>query len=136
MDERLAAASVDPGLHGGDADFEFEGGGDAVAGFVAVVFGVLAVDVEVDEAGRDDVIFGVDYSLGFEGGGGDGGDDAVGDADGTDGIEVVGGADDAAVVDGGVEGRLGVGGGRRQGGEEVAAGERHLKSLTLFLALT
>ena len=64
------------------------------------------------------------------GGGGDGGDDAVGDADGANGVEVVGGADDAAVVDGGVEGRLGVGGGRRQGGEKVAAGERHLKSLT------
>ena len=52
VDQALAIALAVPGGDIRGADFEFERCGDAVRGFVALVLEVLAVGVEVDEAGR------------------------------------------------------------------------------------
>ena len=51
----------------GHADFEFEGGGDAVEGFDALAREVLAMLMEIDETGCDDETFYGDCSLGWSG---------------------------------------------------------------------
>ena len=66
MDDGSAASVIDPLFHGRDANFEFERGGDAVAGFVFVIFVVLAVAVKINEAWRDDLAFGVDDLFGSQ----------------------------------------------------------------------
>ena len=60
VDEGFAFAGLVPGADGVGSDFHFESGGDSVAGLVAIVFVVLAVVVDVDEAGGDDEAPGVD----------------------------------------------------------------------------
>lgn len=99
VDEGFALALGDPRLDGADADFHFEGGGDAVAGFVAVVFVGLAVRVEIDEAGGDDEAFRVDRFAAWKGSGADGGDATVADADVAGGVELGFGIHGAAIGD-------------------------------------
>jgi hypothetical protein len=72
VDEGLRMALIIPGIHIGYAHFHFERGGDAVHGFRAVILGILAMLVEIDEAGRDDQSGGVDGGAAVERGGGDG----------------------------------------------------------------
>jgi hypothetical protein len=91
-------ALVIPGIHIGDAHFHFERGGDAVHGFRAVVLGVLAVLVEIDETGRDHQAGGVDGGAAFERGGGNGLDLAGGDAQMANGVEAGFRIDYAAVA--------------------------------------
>ena len=67
VDEGFAFAGFVPGVDGPDSDFHFEGGGDSVAGFVAVVFVVLTVRMDVDKARGDDESFGLDGVFAFDG---------------------------------------------------------------------
>jgi len=129
VDKRFAAAVIDPLLHWRDADLKFEGAGDAIAGFVFIVLVVLAVGVQIDETRGNDVPFGFNGLLASKRSGAEGGDDAVDDAEGTNGVEIGGGIDDASVVDDSVEVRLTVGGGCGRGGEEMAARKRHFESV-------
>lgn len=114
VDERVVGAGFEVGGEAGDADFEFEGGGDAVVGLILVGLIGLAVGVEVDEAGGDDVAGGVEGGFAGEGCLRDGGDAAGADADVAGGVEFGGGVHDAAVGDDEVVG-LGL---EREGGEQ------------------
>ena len=99
VDEGLGLALIVKGVHIGHAHFELERGGHAIHGFGAVVLGVLAVRVEIDEAGGDHQAGGVDRGAACERGGGDGLDLARGDAKLADGVEAGFRIDDAAVAD-------------------------------------
>ena len=107
---RAGTAGV-PRVEIGGADFEFEDGGVAVEGFEAVIGGVLAVLVEVDEAGGEGESTGVEGGAAGEGFGGEGGDAAVADADVAEGVEAGFGVEDAGVE----EDEVVVLGGRKEG---------------------
>ena len=102
----------------GRADFEFEGGSDAVEGFDALAPEVLAMLVEIDEAGCDDETFYGDCSLSWERVGGDPGNFAVEDGDIADGVEIGFGVHDAAAF----EDQVVLLGGGEGGEEEEGAG--------------
>ena len=97
VDRGRAGAAGVPRVEVGGADFEFENGGVAVAGFEAVIGGVLAVLVEVDEAGGEGESADVEGGAAGEGFGGNGGDAAVADADMARGVEAGFGIKDAGV---------------------------------------
>jgi hypothetical protein len=83
----------------GRADFHFQRGGYAVEGFDALAGEVLAVLMEIDEAGCDDQAGGVDDAASADRGVGDAGDFAVADADVADRVEVSLGVEDAAAFE-------------------------------------
>ena len=99
VDERVSLLGIEKLFDVGSADFHFERGGDAVEGFDALAGEILAVLVQVDEAGSDDEAGGVDDAASSERGGGDAGDFSVADADVADGVEGSLGVDDAAAFE-------------------------------------
>ena len=99
VDERVSLLGIQKLGDVGCADFHFERGGHAVEGLDALAGKILAVLVQVDEAGRDDEAGGVDDAASAERGGGDAGDFAVANADVADGVEAGFGVDDAAAFE-------------------------------------
>ena len=81
------------------ADFHFQRGGYAVEGFDALAGEILAVLVEIDEAGCDDKAGGVDDAASAERDVGDASDFAVADADVSDGVKVSFGVEDTATFE-------------------------------------
>src|SRR5262249_16513842 len=98
IDKRFSFARGVPGVDRRYADLHFKRCRYAVERLQTVVRGVLAVRVQIDEAGRDHEAFGVDLDLTFQRRGGNGGDFAPFDSDVADRIELRGGIDDAASV--------------------------------------
>ena len=103
IDQRLSLAVVVPGIHIGDAYLHFERGGDAVHGFIAVVFGVLAVGMQIDEAGRDHQSGGIDNGAAVQGRGGKGCDFAAGNAQIANGVEAAFGIEYPTAADDQIE---------------------------------
>jgi len=72
IDERSALAGLVPRFDGVRPDFHLQRRGDSVAGFVSVVFVILAVIVNVDEPGGHNQSRGVDRVFSGDRAGGDG----------------------------------------------------------------
>ena len=102
VDERATGAGAIPGLDGVDADFHFKRGGDAVAGFEAVILISLAVGMEVDETGGDDESGDVDDLAAGERLRTDGGDLSGGNGEVARCVETGFGIDHAAAGEDGV----------------------------------
>ncbi len=99
VDQRFARAGSVPVGNAHGADLHFERGGDAVHGFERVVFGRLAVRVEVDETRGDCEAPRINDAAAIERARTDGGDFARSDGDGANGVEPGGGVEDATVAD-------------------------------------
>ena len=82
-----------------DANFEFQSGSDAVHRLKSVCVGRLRMLVQIDEAGRDDQVFRVDFQLASQRTRGDGGDLPAVDADAAHGVEAGFGIHHASVLE-------------------------------------
>ncbi len=99
VNEGFAGAGGIPFGDVGDADFEFEGTGDAVQQLVAPAGQIDAVPVEIDEAGGEDESGAVDFGASFERLLADGGNFAGGDGYITDRVEAAFGVEDTGRFD-------------------------------------
>jgi hypothetical protein len=96
VDQRIPLLGIQKLGDVGRADLHFQRGGYAVEGLDALAGEILAVLMQVDEAGCDDEAGGVDDAPSAERDVGDAGDLAVANADVADRVEVSLGVDDAA----------------------------------------
>ena len=87
IDQRAPLLRRVPGIHRIDADLQFERRRDPVAGLVSTALRILAMGVEIDEAGRHDQPRGVEGLARGRRRSGDLDDDASADRDVADGIE-------------------------------------------------
>src|SRR5260221_8341718 len=99
IDQRPAFACGVESRDVAGAHLELERGGDAVERIQAIVLVVLTVNVEIDEAGRDDEASRVDHSLASQRARCDRGDLASPDSDGPNCIELRLAVDHSAVRD-------------------------------------
>ena len=120
VDERVFLLLVQELCDVGGADFHFQSGGDAVEGFHALAGEVLAMLVQVNEAGSDDQAGGVDDAASVQRSRGDAGDFSVADTDVADGVERSFGVEDAAAFEDNV---VLLGGGESRGGQKAESQE-------------